>query len=86
MGTPFKFLDILEAEGGPPHIPFEGIWLNVQTRLRTPNKIQICLRSSWGGWSEANDNAMLWLHLASWNLQDSQLGLESKIEPSVPIM
>ena len=35
----FKFLDILEAEGGPPHIPFDGIWLNVQTRVRTPNKI-----------------------------------------------
>ena len=27
----------------------------------------------------------LWLHLASWNLQDSQLGCESKMEPSVAI-
>ena len=25
----------------------------------------------------------LWLHLQSWNLQDSQLCLESKTEPSV---
>ena len=27
--------------------------------------------------------ANLWLHLPSWNLQDSQLCLESKTEPSV---
>ena len=26
-----------------------------------------------GGWSQSENNATLWLHLASWNLQDSQL-------------
>ena len=31
-------------------------------------------------------NATSWLHLASWNLPDSQLSLESKMEPSVTIM
>ena len=34
------------------------------------------------GWSEADNNATAWLHLASWNLPDSQLR-ESKMEPRV---
>ena len=33
----------------------------------------------------SDNNATLWLHLASWNLPDSQLSWESKMEPSVPI-
>ena len=36
-----------------------------------------------GGWSKPENNATLWLHLASWNLPDSQLSWESKMEPSV---
>ena len=35
-----------------------------------------------GGWCQEN-NATLWLHLASWNLPDSQLSWESKMEPSL---
>ena len=35
------------------------------------------------GWSKLENNATLWLHLASWNLPDSQLSWESKMEPSV---
>ena len=31
-------------------------------------------------------NTILWLHLASWNLPDSQLSWESKMEPSVAIL
>ena len=38
-----------------------------------------------GGWSQSENNATLWLHLASWDLPDSQLSLESKMEPSVEI-
>ena len=37
-----------------------------------------------GGWVYYSDNnATSWLHLASWNLPDSQLSWESKMEPSV---
>ena len=35
-----------------------------------------------GGWFHQN-NATSWLHLASWNLPDSQLSWVSKMEPSV---
>ena len=39
-----------------------------------------------GGWGIPSGNiATSWLHLASWNLLDSQLCLESKMEPSVAI-
>ena len=39
-----------------------------------------------GGWVVYQDNnATPWLHLASWNLPDSQLSWESKMEPSVAI-
>ena len=34
-----------------------------------------------GGWGSVENNATLWLHLASWNLPDSQLSWESKMEP-----
>ena len=100
VGTLFKFLDILETEGGlhtfhlkvsglmlklgwghqtifkyvreagrgTLHISIEGIWSDVQTRMGTPHKIlrmkKLCCWVGWGGWSEADDNAMLWLHLA----------------------
>ena len=42
------------------------------------------------GWARAysigvENNAILWLHLASWNLPDSQLSWASKMEPSVAI-
>ena len=30
-----------------------------------------------GGWSQSENNATLWLHLASWNLPDSQLSWDS---------
>ena len=38
-----------------------------------------------GGWVGGfhENNATLWLHLASWNLPDSQISWESKMEPSV---
>ena len=39
-----------------------------------------------GGWMILSGNiATLWLHLASWNLLDSQLCYESKMEPKVAI-
>ena len=37
------------------------------------------------GWVFTGNNATSWLHLASWNLPDSQLNWESKMEPSVAI-
>ena len=42
------------------------------------------LRRLCGGWFHEN-NATLWLHLASWDLPDSQLTWEYKMEPSVAI-
>ena len=33
------------------------------------------------GWSKLDHKATLWLHLASWNLPNSQLSWESKMEP-----
>ena len=36
-----------------------------------------------GGWLLVHDKATSWLHLASWNLPDSQLRCESKMDPSV---
>ena len=44
-----------------------------------------CHCLSGGGWSKLDHDATLWLHLASWNLPDSQFGWESKMEPSVAI-
>ena len=41
------------------------------------------LRRLCGNYSD--NNATSWLHLASWNLPDSQLSWESKMEPSVAI-
>ena len=39
-----------------------------------------------GGWVVlSGKNTTSWLHLASWNLPDSQLSWESKMEPSVAI-
>ena len=43
------------------------------------------LRRLCGGWSKADNNATLWLHLTSWSLQISQLSLKSRMEPSVAI-
>ena len=41
-----------------------------------------------GGWgcSISGNNTTSWLHLARWNLPDSQLSWESKMEPSVAIL
>ena len=39
-----------------------------------------------GGWILEENIATLWLHLASWTLPDSQLSVESKLEPSVAIL
>ena len=36
-----------------------------------------------GGWLLVYNKATSWLHLASWNLPDSQLRCESKMDPSV---
>ena len=36
-----------------------------------------------GGGSKLENNATLWLDIVSWNLPDSQLSWESKMEPSV---
>ena len=38
-----------------------------------------------GGWFFIGNNTTSWLHLASWDLLDSQLSWESKMEPSVAI-
>ena len=36
--------------GGAPHIPFEGIWSNIQTKVGTPHQIGAArLRSRVGG-------------------------------------
>ena len=49
-------------------------------------------KSIWsGGWAGgwvvlSGNNNTSWLHIASWNLPDSLLGRESKMEPSVAIM
>ena len=68
---------ILDVREGTPHIQLMDIWPDVLNGVGTPH---IILRKSlavgWGGvggWSEADNNATPWLHLASWNLQDSQL-------------
>ena len=37
----------------------------------------------WVGGFMIENNATLWLHLASWNLPDFQLSWKSKMEPSV---
>ena len=37
-------------------------------------------------WFDKDFKATLWLHLASSNLPDSQLSLESKMEPSAAII
>ena len=47
-------------------------------------------KSIWWGWVGgwvvlSGNNTTSWLHLASWNLPDSQLSWESKMEPSVAI-
>ena len=101
VGTPHKILRCLRSRGGEsplgtPHIPIEGIWSDIHSRVGTPHKILRCLRSRGGGhrtyhmykemqdrrvmagWLDGwmvlcNYNATSWLHLASWNLQDSQL-------------
>ena len=38
MQTPQKILKNLEAEGGAPHILFEGILLDIQTGGGTPHR------------------------------------------------
>ena len=44
------------------------------------------LYTGWvAGGSHVHNHATSWLHLASWNLPDSQLSWESKMEPSVAI-
>ena len=71
---------ILDVRGGTPHIQLMDIWPDVLNGVGTPH---IILRKSlavgWGGWvgvvggwSEADNNATPWLHLASWNLPDSK--------------
>ena len=43
------------------------------------------LRRLWGGWSQSENNATLWFHLARFNFQDSWLDWESKMELSMAI-
>ena len=72
-----------KQRGGTPHIPIEVIRSDVQTRVGTPHKISV-QENPYGGWVVlSGNNTTSWLHLASWNLPDSQLFLQSKTEPSV---
>ena len=51
---------------------------------RTERLTNIDMAGGGGGWMVlSGNNTTSWLHLASWNLPDSQLSSESKMEPSV---
>ena len=78
VGTPHNIERKHILGGGTTHILCWG--------GETAQHLQKKLSSGWvggWGWSKPENNATLWLHLASWNLPDSQLSWESKMEPSV---
>ena len=96
--TPTKFLDQIclksKAEksmgkhivgGGTPHILCW--WGNNRVGDTTQNwENQSKYTAGWlAGWLKSDYSTNLWLHLASWNLPDSQLSWVSKMEPSVAI-
>jgi len=50
VGTPHKALRYSSSKGGgTPHIPFEGICLDIQTRVGTPHNIEVQSRLT-AGW------------------------------------
>ena len=61
------FKHVLKAEGGAPHI-FKLTWVGAAGRVESVM---------------TKTYTTSWLHLASWNLLDSQLSLESEMESSV---
>ena len=86
--TLHKILRLFWFMARTSHITIEGIWSDVQTRMETPHKIlrkKDGLRVVGGRWvvSLQENNATLWLHIASWSLPDSQLSLEYKMVPSL---
>ena len=63
---------MFEDQRGTLHLPFEGIWSDVQTKVGTPYKIQAFLTEVAGAWAVGwvdeilgGNDATLWLHLAS---------------------
>ena len=62
-------------EWGTPHILCWG--------GDTTQHLQKKLSCGWVGGSKPENNTTLWLHLASWNLPDSQISWESIMEQSV---
>ena len=72
--------------------PSKHSQLTLQTLLRYPQYTfyTYVFEKRWvaggrvGGWFHQN-NATLWLHLASWNLPDFQLSWKSNTEPSVTL-
>ena len=85
-GTPHRN-NVYWDGGGTPHIL---CWCGEQLEWGhcTTLKEKIYM-VGWvgGGWVviPSGNNTTSWLHLASWNLPDSQLSWESKMEPSVAI-
>ena len=71
---PRQLLDTVQTS--PRHLR-----LRLQSKLYSMKKIEVV-----GGWTVlSGNNTTSWLHLAGWNLPDSQLSWESKMEPSVAI-
>ena len=91
MGTPhIKMCLHVHTRVGTPHMPigvFDQMFkLGWGHRTRSKMFETTNTMGRVGGWWVGNysdNNAFLWLHLASWNLPDSQLSRESKMEPSV---
>ena len=54
------------------------------TAQHLKKELKLLISNWWGGvagWSQLHNIATSWLHLASWNLPDSQHSWESKMEP-----
>ena len=46
-----------EKQGRTPHIPIEGIWLDIQTRVGTPHILSLENPYGWlGGWVVLSGN------------------------------
>ena len=86
VGTPHKILRCLRSRGGDTaHSNWGKKYQKPIERGGTPHIYnEMKDRRVMDGWMVLCDyNATSWLHLASWNLPDSQLSWESKMEPSV---
>ena len=67
---------MLGVRGGTPHIQGMDIWSDALNGVGTSHIIlrkSLAVGGGGWGWSRPDNNATLWLHLASLNLQDSQL-------------